>query len=149
LFGSFPPWFVGVNCIGVIEGVGEGDEFPETGIRAVSVSVGAGRGVFEGRGVSTLIAIEVNVGVKKRVAKASRVSARSRGVGVGLCRGSRTISGCVSGFPPLIMKGKLNARTMVPRIARIIKEPLPLLLIFLFSIPLIYNSPESALSQSS
>lgn len=61
------------------EGVGE---FPETGIRTVSVSVGVGKGVFEAMVVSIKVATGVNVGVKKRVAKASLVSARSRGVAV-------------------------------------------------------------------
>ena len=136
LFGSSPPWFVGVNCNGVLEGVGVGVEFPETGIIAVSVSVavGKGKGVLEGRFVSAKTATDVNVGVKKRVAKASRVSARSRGVAVPVCRGSSTMSGRASGFPPLIMKGKLNARTVIPKIARIITEPLAFLFIFLFSI---------------
>jgi hypothetical protein len=134
LFGSPPPWCVLVNCIGVLEGVGVEVEFPEIGIMAVSVSVAVGKGVLEGRVVSAKTATDVNVGVKKRVAKASRVSALSRGVAVAVCRGSRTMSGRVSGFPPLIMKGKLNARTTVPRIARIIKEPLAFVFICLFSI---------------
>jgi hypothetical protein len=137
LFGSFPPWFVGVNCIGVIEGVGEGEVFPETGMRAVSVSVDVGKGVSEAMVVSVKIATGVNVGVKKRVAKASRVRALSRGVAVAVWRGSRTMSGCVSGFPPLIMKGKLNARTMVPKMASMIKEPLAVVFICLFSPPMI------------
>jgi len=101
---------------------------------AVSVSVGVEMEVLEGRLVSAKITTGVNVGVKKRVAKASRVNALSRGVGVAVCRGSRTMSGRVSGFPPLIMKGRLNARATVPRIARIIKEPLAFVFIIPFSI---------------
>jgi len=129
-FGSSPPWLVLVNCNGVLVGVRV--EFPETGIRAVSASVDVGKGVFEGTVVSVLLATAVYVGVKKRVANASRVSALSREVGVAVNRGSSTMSGRVSGFPPLIIKGRLNARTTVPRIARIIKEPLTFVFICLF-----------------
>jgi hypothetical protein len=43
------------------------------------------------------------------------------------------MSGRVSGFPPLIMKGRLNARKTVPRIARITKELLVVVFICLSS----------------
>lgn len=105
---------------------------------AVSVSVEVGKEVLETSVMFVMGATEVNVGVKKRVAKASRVSTLSIGVAVAVCRGSRTMSGRVCGFPPLTIKGKPNARTTVPRIARIIKEPLAFVFIVLFSKQWIY-----------
>jgi hypothetical protein len=57
-----------------------------------------------------------DVGVKKSNAKASRVSARSRGVGVIVSLGTTTISSCVSGLPPASMIGTLNAKTHAPMI---------------------------------
>ena len=63
---------------------------------------------------SVVVALGKGVGEKKRRANASRVNARSRGVGVGLNLGTRIISPRVSGLPPAIITGKLNAMIQVP-----------------------------------
>jgi hypothetical protein len=54
------------------------------------------------------------VGEKKSEANATRVNARSRGVAVAVSLGTRTISSCVSGLPPAMTTGRLNARIQAP-----------------------------------
>jgi hypothetical protein len=81
---------------------------PATGIRSSSVAEAVVRGRATGK----------FVGVKKSMANASCVSALSIGVTVAVYLGSRTISSCLSGDPPLSKKGKPNARIVVPMIAR-------------------------------
>jgi len=65
-------------------------------------------------GSSRVGSSNVAVGVKKSNAKASRVSARSRGVAVGVYLGRSIVSSCVSGLSPAIIIGKPNARKQAP-----------------------------------
>lgn len=81
---------------------------PATGIKSSSVAEAVVRGRATGK----------FVGVKKSLANATCVSARSIGVAVAVTLGSRTMSSRLSGPPPLSKKGKPNARIVVPKTAR-------------------------------
>jgi hypothetical protein len=81
---------------------------PATGIKSSSVGEAAREGGATGK----------FVGVKKSLANAPCVNALSIGVTVAVYLGSRTMSSRLSGPPPLSRKGKLNARIVVPKIAR-------------------------------
>lgn len=74
---------------------------PETMAGGVAV----GKAVEDGIAVAEAGTSGEFVGVKKRRANASRVMARSRGVGVGVYLGVRTISGRVSNLSPDITNG--------------------------------------------
>ena len=76
---------------------------PEIVPAAKIAGVGTGEAVEEGTGVAATAA--KFVAVKKRRANASRVSARSSGVGVAVNLGVRTISGRVSSLFPNITNG--------------------------------------------
>lgn len=113
--GGFFSSLVGVNGIGVLDGVGVRVGVLVAVIVAVTVAVAVGDGVFDAVSMFVIPATDVNVGVKKRLAKASLVSARLIGVAVAVYRGLSTISGRVSVFALSMMKGKLNAIATLPR----------------------------------
>jgi hypothetical protein len=90
-----------------------GDPVPDIVTREVIVTVGVKLAARVSPPLTGMISEEV-VGVKKRSAKASCVNARSRGVAVAVCLGMRTISSWVSGLPPAIKTGRLNANIHAP-----------------------------------
>lgn len=83
------------------------------------------------------------VGEKKSMANASLVNARSRGVAVGENLGWRTMSSCVSGRPPAIMTGRLNARRHTPAITTKTIVLCVVLFTFIPHIPVILRIPRS------
>lgn len=87
--------------VGVDEEVG-----PVMRIAAANCAVDVENGVF--------VRTRGAVGEKKRSANACCVSARSNGVGVGVKRGARTISSCVSSTPKENNKGIPNAIRHTP-----------------------------------
>ena len=109
--------------------MGEKTGFPaEVPVRNANIEVRVGEGVRLAVEVNVAVRVEPGVmvlsrvdvtgregvGEKKNRANASRVSARSSGVGVAVSLGTRTISSRVSGLPPAMRTGKLNARMQVP-----------------------------------
>jgi hypothetical protein len=89
----------------VFEGVAEGVLLgPVTGISSAGVAVSEGTGVLVKEIMSEF------VGVKKRLANAFCVNARSAGVAVAVLFGSRMTSACLSTLPPDNINGMPNAR---------------------------------------
>ena len=107
-----------VNGMEVFEGVAEGVLLgPVTGISSAGVAVS------EGTGVVVKEATGVFVGVKKRLANAFCVNARSAGVAVAVFLGSRLTSACLSTFSPDNMNGMPNARRQMTGRTRNITKP--------------------------
>lgn len=99
--------------VGVEERVGVADPDMKNATTEVDDCVGVKLAARASPPLTGMISEEV-VGVKKSSAKASCVNARSRGVAVAVCLGMRTMSAWVSGLPPAIRTGRLNARIHTP-----------------------------------